>query len=104
MSLREANTAPASGTKIANLEEAIRHRDSGPALRQPSFDWKAPDKYVELLSLQMEVINIPKTKTYNKNDEGNVPSQRNWLEREEKQLTQTFTIVKRSIQNNRDCL
>ena len=73
MKLREADTGTTSGTSMANVGEAHRHRYSRPALMQPSFNWNAPDKYVELLSFEMDVLNILQTKTYELNDKEKVP-------------------------------
>ena len=42
-------------------------------LSQPVFDWKVPDRYVELLNFEMEVANIVQAKTCDLNDEENVP-------------------------------
>ena len=39
-------------------------RHSLPALKHLSFNWNAPDNYVELLSFKMEVMNILQNKTY----------------------------------------
>ena len=72
------------------MGEASRHRHSRPSLWQPFFDWNAPDKYVELLSFEMEVMNILQTKTYELNDEEKVPVIKK-LEKEGLQLIQTFT-------------
>ena len=35
----------------------------GPTLKQPSFDWEAPDKYTELKTFKLEVNNV--LSTYN---------------------------------------
>ena len=64
MVLREAYVGPTSGASMANAGEAFKHRYGRPALRQPSFDWSGPDKYVEQLSFEMEITNILQTKTY----------------------------------------
>ena len=69
VALTEADTGPTSATNMANVGEMHSYRYGRPALRQPSFDWKAPDKYVELLSFEMEVMNLLYTKTYELNDE-----------------------------------
>ena len=37
---------------------------SGPAQRQPTFDWKAKDKYQELVNFETEVKNIFMTNNY----------------------------------------
>ena len=65
------------------MGEVYRPQHVGPALWQPSFDWKVPDKYVELLGFKIEVMNILQTKTYKLNDEEKAPMiKKNWLGRE----------------------
>ena len=51
-------------------------------LSQPTLNWKAPDRYLELLKCEMEVANILQTKAYDLNDEDKVPITKNWLGRE----------------------
>ena len=48
MLLKETDAGSASDTSAAKIRE----------LRQPFFDWKAPDNYVEPLSFEIEVISI----------------------------------------------
>ena len=48
IALKEAETGPASNASTASAAEVFRSMHGRPDLRQPSFDWKAPDKYVEL--------------------------------------------------------
>ena len=50
MALKEADTGPVTGTNMAVMEELHRPRHGRPALRQPAFDWKAPDKYIDPLN------------------------------------------------------
>ena len=38
-------------------------------LSQPIFDWKVPDKYVELSNFEMEVANILLAKAFDLKDE-----------------------------------
>ena len=64
MALRDAHAEPTSDVSMASVGETHRHRYGRQALRQPSFDWKAPDKYVELLNFEIEVVNILQTRTY----------------------------------------
>ena len=71
--LKEQDIGPTTGTNVANTEEAHRPRHGRPALRQPTFNWKAPDKYAELLNFEMEVLNILYTRAYELNDEEKVP-------------------------------
>ena len=95
--MTEVGTGPISGTKTASLQEAQK----GMAAKQPSFDWNAPNKYLELLYFEMEVRNIPETKMYIVTEEEEVPIIKNWVGREGSQLIQTFTIPKRSRQNSK---
>ena len=53
-----------------------------PMLSQPAFNWKAPDRYVELLNFEMEVANKFQAKAYYLNDKEKVPVLKNWLDRE----------------------
>ena len=42
-------------------------------LNQPAFDWKAPDRYGELLNFDIEVVYVLQAKAYDLNDEEKVP-------------------------------
>ena len=42
MAMREADTDPIPGTNTASLREGHSQRYSGPAMKQPSFNWNAP--------------------------------------------------------------
>ena len=64
VTMLRADAGAASGASMANEREAYKQRHGQPPLRQPSFDWNAPDKHVELLSFEVEVINILYTKMY----------------------------------------
>ena len=45
-------------------EEPHRPRQTGPIKSQPAFDWKVPDRYVELLNFEMEVSDVLQAKAY----------------------------------------
>ena len=62
-----------------------------PMLSQPAFGRKAPDRYVELLNFEMEVLNIFQAKAFDLNDEEKLPFIKNWLGREGLQFIQTST-------------
>ena len=64
-------------------------------LSQPVFDWKASDRYVELLNFEMEVANVHQAKVYDLYDEEKVPVIKNWLGREGLQFLQTLTNAKK---------
>ena len=57
MALKEAGTGLATDVNVANTGEVQRPRHGRPGLRQPSFNWKVPDKYIELLNFEMEIMN-----------------------------------------------
>ena len=63
MEMREGDLGPTPGINTISLGETFIHRHSRPALMKPSFNWNAPDKYVELLTFEMEVANILQIKT-----------------------------------------
>ena len=60
-------------------------------LSQPVFDWKAPDRYMELLNFEMEVVNVLQGKACDHNNEEKVSIIKNWLGREDLQFIQTLT-------------
>ena len=73
MVLKETDAGPRPGTRTVSLREAHRRRHGRSALKQPSFNWNATGKYIELLSFEMEVTNILQTKTYELNEEEKLP-------------------------------
>ena len=48
-------------------------------MKQPSHNWNAPDKYVELLNFKNDVPNIFQMKTYELTEEEKVPIIKTWL-------------------------
>ena len=48
-------------------------------INQPAFNWKEPDRYVELLNFEMKVANVLQAEAYDLSEEGNVPIIKNWL-------------------------
>ena len=87
-----------------NPNEVCRQRHGRPALKQSSFNWNAPDKYVELLNFEMEIANVLQTKMCKITEEEKVPVIKNWVVREGLQLKQTFTIPRRKhTAQQRDC-
>ena len=67
--MREADLPAKLHTRRSSLEELHRPKPAGPMLNQPAFDWKAPDRYMELLNSEMEVANILQTKAHDLDDE-----------------------------------
>lgn len=72
-------------------------------LSQPVFDWKAPDSYVELLNLEMEVANVLQAKVDDLNYEEKVLVIKNWLGREGLQFIQTLNTEKETCKVQQDC-
>ena len=60
-------------------------------LSLPAFDWKAPDRYVELLKFEKELANVLQTKLDGLSDKEKVPIRKNWLGREWLQFIETLT-------------
>ena len=60
-------------------------------LSKLTFNWKAPDWYVELLNLEIKVANLLQMQAYDLNNEKKVSIIKNWLGREELQFIQTPT-------------
>ena len=67
------------------------------------FDWKAPDSYVELLNLEMEVANVLQAKVDDLNYEEKVLVIKNWLGREGLQFIQTLNTEKETCKVQQDC-
>ena len=66
--------------------EACGKRCDRPALKQPPFNWNAPDKCVELASFEMEVMNMLQIKTHELTEEEKVPVIKNCIGSEVLQL------------------
>ena len=75
---REVDAGPISYANIASTGEVCRQKYGGPALKQLSFNWNAPDKYVELQSFKMEDTNILQTNMYILTEEDDFPIIKNW--------------------------
>ena len=102
MVLREVDVGPTSSASMANAGEGYRHRHGRPSLRFKCFKQNIPDKCVELLSFEMEVMNILQTTIFELNHQKKVCITKNWLGREGLQLNQTFTnYEKKGMQNSR---
>ena len=95
IAVREVDAGPASGINAVSFGEVHGHRHGRPALRQPSFNLNVTDKYVKILSFEIEVTNILRKKTYKLTEEEKFPIIRNWLVRKGLQLIQTFTSSKK---------
>ena len=54
------------------------------------FNWKEPDRYVELLYFEMEVADVFQAEMYALSDEGKVAIIKKWLAREGLQFIQTL--------------
>ena len=53
--VREVDQLAESHTRRSSQKEHHRPKQAGPMLSQPMPDWKAPDRYVEVLNFEMEV-------------------------------------------------
>ena len=77
----------------------------GPILFQPTFNWKVPDRYVELLNFEMDVTNVLQVYAYDLNDEEKVHIIKNQLGREGYNLYRlSLMLRKRHAKVEHDCL
>ena len=81
MMMREVQKGPAPCMNAVSSGETDRQKHGGPAMRQPSFNWSAINKYIELFSFRVKVTNILWTKTYELTEEEKVSILKNWLGR-----------------------
>ena len=65
---------PASDVSIANIREVHTHRHGRQVLWPPAFNWKMPDRYIELLNFEMAVTKILQTRTYELNVDEKTPT------------------------------
>ena len=75
----EADLPAEAHTRRSIPEEYHRPRQGGPMMSQPTFNWKAPDRYVELLNFEMKVADVLQAEAYDLSEEGKVPIIKNWL-------------------------
>ena len=61
----------------------------GPTLKQPTFDWEAPDKYTELKAFILEVRNV--LSMYNTQEADKIAMVKNWLGRKGLHYLETLT-------------
>ena len=60
-----------------------------PTLKQPNFNWEAPDKYTEWKAFILEVRNV--LSTYNANEADKIAMVKNWLGRKGLHYIETLT-------------
>ena len=87
---RDSDTALWKATML-NQCENHRQRNEGLELEKLRFNRDEPDRYVELLNFQLEVMNILETRAHKINDEERIPAIKNWLGMEGLMLLETFT-------------
>ena len=69
----EADPPTEPHTRRSSPEEPHRPRWAGTVLRQPAFNWKGPDRYVELLNFEMEIAKVLQTRVHDVSDKEHVP-------------------------------
>ena len=80
---------PTNGNNALATTAGLRTRSSRPALEQLTYNWKAHDKYNELLNFESK--NIFMTKRCETCNNKRVPMIRNWLGHEGLHFVQTLT-------------
>ena len=96
MVMRETEAGLISGTNTVILREAHRQKHGRPAMKQPSFNWNVPDKYVELLNSKWR-SETHSTKIYKVTEKEKVLIIKKWLGREGLQLLQIFVNTKKEV-------
>ena len=99
MALRDTDETSCPAT-TATLTEPQRQKHGRQALERPLFNWNAQDRFIELLNIELEVMNILERNTYDLTDEEKVPVIKSWLGREGMWLIKTFT---KEEKNRQDC-
>ena len=69
----------------------------GPAMKQPTFDWDAQDKYIELKTFRLEANNV--LPTYNTPQMDKLVLVKNWLGRKGLQYLEMLTTVEKETCN-----
>ena len=59
-------------------------------MSQPVFNWKATDRYAELLNFEIYAANVLQSEVYGLREVGKVPIIKSWLSREGLQFIQTL--------------
>ena len=61
--MAEADAGPISGANTSSTRDVHKQKHHRPVQEELSFNWNAPNKYVQLHNFEIEVINILQTKT-----------------------------------------
>ena len=102
---REENPSAKLHTDRRMPEEHQIQREATPMMSQPVFNLKVPNRYVKLLSFEMEAANVLQTEVYDISEERKVPILKNWLGREGIQFIQTLTQTEKGhAKAQKDCL
>ena len=80
--MREADPPSELHTRRSIQEEHHRPRKARPVMSHPASNWKVPDRYVELLNFEMELVNVLQAEAYELSGEGKVLIIENWVIRE----------------------
>ena len=84
-------------------QNAVGPKLGGPTLKQPTFDWEAPDKYTELKTFKLEVLNV--LSTYNMpEDRYSSNSKKHWLGRKGLHYVETLMASEKEACNMLDGL
>ena len=73
-----------------------------PTLKQPMFNWEAPDNYTKLKTFKLKVNNV--LSTYSMPEVENLAVVKNWLGRKGPHYLETLTLAEREAHNTLDGL
>ena len=83
--------------QVERTENAAGPKLGSPTMKQPTFNWEAPDKYSELKTFRLEVNNV--LSTYNIPEAEKLAVVKNWLGRKGLHYLETLTMAEREMCN-----
>ena len=83
--------------QVERTHDTAGPKISGPAMKQPTFDWDAEDKYSELKTFRLDVNNV--LSTYNTPQTDKLALVKNWLGRKGLQYLETLTNMEKEMCN-----
>ena len=76
-------------SQAQRVPNTARPKLGSPALKQPDFNWEAPDKYTKWKTFILEVRNV--LSTYNAQQADKIAMVKNWLGRKRLHYIETLT-------------
>ena len=83
--------------QVEQMSNTVGPKIGSPAMKQPTFDWDAEDKYSELKTFRLEVNNV--LSTYNTPQTDKLALVKNWLGRKGLHYLDTLTTTEKETCN-----